>query len=140
MKHAVGLIVFLGLVAAFPTWADPVPPGVYECASKIQEGDPCTIDGVAGTCWSTTCSRYKDGQVEGYSCLRCMPSPTTATSTNTATGSTATSTATGSDGAPPAQDDGACSVAKRIGPKEVAPWLLAASFSLLFFFGRRRRR
>jgi hypothetical protein len=69
----------------------------------------------------------------------------TSTTTNT-NGFTAppsvTSTATGTkpNDEPPSNDDGSCSVGKQISAKRIAPWLLAGAFSLLFLFGRRRRR
>lgn len=69
---------------------------------------------------------------------------TTATTTSPPTDTTTasnTATGTGTSGdEPPADDDGACSVGRGVSAKRIAPWLLAASFSLLFLFARRRRR
>ena len=65
---------------------------------------------------------------------------TTTTTTNPPTASN-TATASGTNGdEPPADDDGACSIGRGITAKRIAPWVLAASFSLLFLFARRRRR
>jgi hypothetical protein len=67
----------------------------------------------------------------------------TATNTSTTTNSTTntnTNTNTNTDGgAPPAKDDGSCSIGKQATAKRVAPWLLAGTFSLLFLLRRRRR-
>jgi hypothetical protein len=54
--------------------------------------------------------------------------------------STATITTSDNGGPPPADDDGACSIGRGTTAKRVGPWLLAGAFSLLFLFGRRRRR
>jgi hypothetical protein len=68
----------------------------------------------------------------------CVVSAATATNTNTTTNTT---TATNTqDGAPPSEDDVACSMGKQATAKRAAPWLLAGTSSLLFLFGRRRRR
>jgi hypothetical protein len=57
------------------------------------------------------------------------------------TTSTSTTTATRTDGgAPPANDDGGCSIGKQVTAKRLAPWLVAGTFSLFFLFGRRQRR
>lgn len=66
----------------------------------------------------------------------------TASNTNTNTSlvtdtDTNTSTDTGKDTA--GGDDG-CSIARTSTGKRIAPWLLAGAFSLIFLFGRRRRR
>jgi hypothetical protein len=75
-----------------------------------------------------------------YACVECIVGTTT-TTTTTAVTNTNTTTKTNADGgAPPANDDSACSIGKQITAKRIAPWLLAGAFSLLFLFGRRRRR
>jgi hypothetical protein len=139
MKCAISLTISLAsmLYVTFPALADPVPPGVYEC-SGMQPGDSCTYNGATGNCQSMTCSRYENGGVVSYGCLHCVPGPATATTTSTTT-ATATGTATSTDSNPPANDDGSCSIARSITAERVAPWLLAASFWLLFLFRRRRR-
>lgn len=60
----------------------------------------------------------------------------TKTATSTPSG---TSTGTSQEPDDDDDDDGACSIGRAATAKRVAPWLLAASFSLLFLFARRRR-
>jgi hypothetical protein len=53
----------------------------------------------------------------------------------------AMSPATSDAGAPPPEHaSSACSVGKHVAARRVGPWVLASAFSLLFLFGRRRRR
>ena len=68
----------------------------------------------------------------------------TTSDTQTATSLPVTVTSAGTDTStndqPPAGDDGGCSLGQHGTARRLAPWLLAASFSLLFLFVRRRRR
>ena len=112
---------------AQPARADIPPPETEPCVGK-QVGAACTYNNAAGTCQNQTCVK----PTSSYACVMCMVGSATATSTST-------TTATTPDG-PPANDDSSCSVGRQITAKRVAPWLLAGAFSLLFLFGRRRRR
>lgn len=126
-RHAVGLglclLSALLLLGAGPVRADSVPPDQYACSGK-QAGDACTTgDGKAGRCqttdgcvtkdlahWDRDASTYPP--VITYACPQCVPSP----------------------------DDGGCAIATPSPVHRFGPWVLAASFSLLFLFARRRRR
>jgi hypothetical protein len=69
------------------------------------------------------------------------PSSTnTTTVTTPGTSSPTATTTTTKDDSPPPSDDSACSIGQHQAAKRIAPWLLAGAFSLLFLFGRRRRR
>jgi len=121
-------ILFAASLLSAPVRADLAPPETSPCVGKAA-GATCSFNNAAGTCQNQTCLSPSAG---GYACLECI------TSTNT---STTTTTNTNSDGgAPPAKDDGSCSIGKQATAKRVAPWLLAGTFSLLFLFGRRRRQ
>jgi hypothetical protein len=115
------LLLFLASSAR----ADSIPPDQYSCDGLgKQAGDTCTTsDGKVGRCqmsdgcvtkdlahWDRDASSYPP--VVTYSCPKCVPSP----------------------------DDGACGIATSSPAHRFAPWVLAASFSLLFLFGRHRRR
>jgi hypothetical protein len=72
-----------------------------------------------------------------------VPGTGTGTQTNTHTGtatptSTDTNTQTGTDTS--TKDSGWCSVGKGSTMGRIAPWLMAAAFSLLFLFARRRQQ
>jgi len=130
MKCSLPFAILLSalLLWALPARADIPPPETEPCVGK-QVGAACTYNDAAGTCQNETCVK----PTSSYACVMCMVGSATATNTDTAT-------ITKSDGgAPPANDDSACSVGKQITAKRVAPWLLAFAFSLLFLFGRRRR-
>jgi hypothetical protein len=155
---------------AVPARADIVPPETSACTSKqdgntcayngstgICHNQSCSKLDYAH--WDQDASTSPPTMT--YVCLMCITAlPTTSatnTSTTTRTGlttdtatatttnsssstATSTTTATGTDDSPPAPDDSACSISRSSNAKRVAPWLLAGAFSLLFLFGRRRRR
>jgi len=121
--------------------ADIPPPDVEPCTGKAA-GAACTYT-TAGTCQNSTCSSPSPPPSgSSYACLRCMTGTTTGTQTDTGAGTgtpiaTATNTQTETQ---TSKDSGSCSVGNASGAGRIAPWLLAAGFSLLFLFGRRRRR
>jgi hypothetical protein len=165
MKSTIGLAILVAAVPllGFPARADVAPPETEPCLSK-QAGDACTYNNASGTCLDQTCSKidYANWDRDAswpppsmtYACVECIvgttatttttataTATTTTTATTTANTNTNTTTKTNADGgAPPANDDSACSIGKQITAKRVASWLLAGAFSLLFLFGRRRRR
>jgi hypothetical protein len=63
----------------------------------------------------------------------------TATASPTATG-TLTDTNTNTDTSQHTNDDGWCTVGRGSAAKRVAPWAMAAAFSIFFLWARRRRR
>jgi hypothetical protein len=159
MKSTLSLAILVAAIPllGFPARADVAPPETQPCLSK-QAGDACTYNNASGTCLDQTCSKidYANWDRDAsssppsmtYACVECIvgttataTTTTTATATTTAVTNTNTTTKTNANGGtPPANDDSACSVGKQITAKRVAPWLLAGTFSLLFLFGRRRRR
>ena len=151
MKSTISLAILVAAVPllGFPARADIAPPETQPCLSK-QAGDACAYNNASGTCLAQTCSKldYANWDQDAssappsmtYACVECIVGTTT-TTTTTAVTNTNTTTKTNADGgAPPANDDSACSIGKQITAKRIAPWLLAGAFSLLFLFGRRRRR
>ncbi|HJX54318.1 MAG TPA: hypothetical protein VJ801_16240 [Polyangia bacterium] len=119
-------ILFAALLFGAPARADVVAPWYAACQGK-QAGTACFYNDVNADQGVGTCQNGV-----------CVVSAATATNTNTTTNTT---TATNTqDGAPPSEDDGACSMGKQATAKRAAPWLLAGTSSLLFLFGRRRRR
>jgi MYXO-CTERM domain-containing protein len=113
------------VVISAPARADIPPPDVEPCTGKTA-GAACTY-GSAGTCRESTCnSPSPPPSGSTYACIRCV----TGTATSTAT---ATNTDTSSG-------DSWCSVGKGSTASRFVPWLMAATFSLLFLFGRRRRQ
>jgi hypothetical protein len=162
MRNVIGPAVSLAIVSclAGAAHADVVPPETSACTGK-QAGDSCSVfgsDSGAGTCLDATCTRLDysrwDRDASGgppstsYACLKCTPTTTSSTQTSTATWTqsgtmtvTVVGTDTGTDpGPPPAGDDGSCSLGRGTAARRIAPWLMAASFSLLFLLSRRRRR
>jgi len=123
LRHAVLLAAFL--LSSTPALADVPPPETEPCVGKAA-GSACTYNG-PGTCQNQICTRPTSGD---YACVKCV--------TGTDTG-TATTTTTDSD-PQPAQDDSACSIGTHVTARRVAPWVLAAACSLLFFARRHRRR
>ncbi len=137
--------------------ASTSPPSItYPCLKCVTGSATTTITGTTtttSTVTATTSPTATDTNTATATPTSTASNTDTATNlptdtgTSTTTGTTTTSpTDTGSNTAtdtghddPPADDDGACSIGKGITAKRVAPWLLAASFSLLFLFGRRRR-
>ena len=128
--------------------ADVAPPETQPCQGKAA-GDACVYNG-DGSCQNQTCSKadyaHWDRDASSgppsmtYSCLKCIAGTTTATATSTATSTQSATNANADGGAPPSNDDSACSIGKQVTAKRVAPWLLAGAFSLLFVFARRRRQ
>lgn len=133
-------ILFAAVLLSAPARADVPPPETSPCVGKAA-GAACVYNDAPGTCQSQTCISATAG---GYACLECIASTstnTTTTTTTTTTTATTTTTNTNADGgAPPSKDGNACSIGKHSIAKRVAPWLLAATFSVLFLFGRRRRQ
>ena len=119
--------------------ADIPPPDVEPCQGKAA-GDAC-VYGTAGTCQQSTCSSPSPPPSGStYSCVRCVPGTATGTQTNTtAPTDTATGTGTGTDTST-SSDSSWCSVGKSSMLGRIAPWLMAAVFSVLFPVGRRRRQ
>ena len=136
MKNTIGFATFSSamFVFALAARADVPPPETEPCVGK-QVGDACIYNG-SGTCQNQTCSRidYSTGGSTTYPCVKCVVG--TPADTNTAT-----DTNTNADGGTPPDDDddGACSIGQRTTTNRVVPWLLAAVFSLLFLWRRRRR-
>jgi hypothetical protein len=130
MRYLLSAIAASALLLALgtPARADLAPPETTPCQGK-QAGTVCTYNNAAGTCQNQTCSNPRGS----YACIECI---TSATSTNTTT----TTLTTNAGAEPPAAGDGACAIGKPLAIKRTAPWLLAGAFSLLFLFGRRRRR
>ncbi|MBN2574895.1 MAG: hypothetical protein JXP73_10055 [Deltaproteobacteria bacterium] len=143
MKSAIGVatffsaVLFLGNAAR----ADVPPPETEPCVGK-QVGDACVYNG-SGTCQNQTCSKLdyaswdRDASSSPpsttYACVKCVVGTPTETNTATATNTNA------DGGEPPSEEDSGCSIGRRTTAKRVVPWLLAATFSLLFLYGRRRR-
>jgi hypothetical protein len=125
------LIFVLTVAAGAPVLADIPPPEVEPCRGKTA-GASCTYGG-AGTCQDSTClSPSPPPSGSSYACLKCVTSVS-----NTATATlTSTATDTGTD----TSDSGSCAMGKSPTMERVAPWLLGVVFSLLFLFGRQRRR
>lgn len=135
MKSAIALVtlsfalVFFGNAAR----ADVPPPETEPCVGK-QAGDACTYNG-SGTCQNQTCSKldYANWDQDAsssppsttYACVKCVVGTSTDTNTD--------------GGTPPSEDDGGCSIGQHSTAKRVVPWLMAATFSLLFLSRRRRR-
>ena len=153
----VALLLSVTLVNA--ARADVIPPEVDACRNK-QVGDAC-ISTSQGVCQSQTCSKLdyaawdRDASTSpptaSYACVKCMPTSSTETTTDTNTDTstvtvpptttdTSVSTSTEDDSPPSSGDDGSCSFGHRSTVRRIAPWMLAGAFSLLFLFGRRRRR
>ena len=128
-------VAFFGATAR----ADIPPPEVEPCQGKTA-GTACVYNG-AGTCQDQTCDKAdlshwdhdasSSPPTTSYACLKCIGG----TDTNTST-----STVTNTDGGPPANDSGSCSIGRQATVKRMAPWFLAGAFSLLFLFARRRRQ
>jgi hypothetical protein len=99
-----------------PLFADSLPPEALDCFGK-QAGNACTDLSTkqAGSCQNGACTsqKYDAGPIV-YQCLTCS--------------------------GPPPSDAGGCTIASGPTLKQVGPWLLAGTFSLLFLVGRRRRR
>lgn len=107
------LTVFLSCPSVY---ADSLPPEAINCFGK-KIGDACmnAASKEAGSCEEGMCASKKlDAGAVTYSCLTCS--------------------------GPPPADDGACTIATQSTTKRLGPWLLAGSVSVLFLFGRRRRR
>lgn len=155
---------FVLSVALFarPSWADL--PALPPCVTQAV-GAACTTTGsVAGTCQCTAsgnvqgnCYHCPTSATSDFStCIVCQPvtSPGTGGSPTgvdagspPSTGKPGTSPGTGGSttgvdaGSPPSTNDsGACTVGKGSAAKNVAPWLMAGAFSILFLFRRRRAR
>jgi len=74
MRNLIGGLVALVAVAAH---ADIAPPGQVECSGK-KAGDKCAVDGVAGLCTASKCTRpdYSKGPPPSYrevDCVLCKP-------------------------------------------------------------------
>lgn len=125
MRRGLGALSLFLLLGAGNARADSLPPDQYECEGLGKKaGDTCTtVEGKAGRCelldgcttkdmanWDRDASTYPP--IITYACPKCVPSA----------------------------DDGACAIATPSPARRIAPWVLAASFSLLFLFGRHRRR
>ena len=131
-------ILFAAVLLSAPARADVPPPETSPCVGKAA-GAACVYNDEPGTCQNQTCPSATAG---GYACVECITSTntTTTTSTTTPTATTTTTNTNADGGAPPSKDGNACSIGKHSIAKRVAPWLLAATFSVLFLFGRRRRQ
>jgi hypothetical protein len=141
MKTIIPACFVIAASVAVSTYAraDIPPPDVEPCTGKTA-GGACTY-GTAGSCQDSTCSSPSPPPSGStYACLRCVPSTATGTQTNTGTSSpTATATNTGTDTST-SSEGGWCSVGKGSTVGRIACWLMAAAFSLLFLWGRRRQR
>jgi hypothetical protein len=135
------LLFLVTVVISAPLRADIPPADVEPCQGKAA-GDAC-VYGTAGTCQESTCSSPSPPPSgTTYACLRCVPGSTTGTQTSTASPTatgTATHTGTGTDTSS-SGDSSWCSVGKTSMMGRIAPWLMAAAFSLLFLISRRRRQ
>jgi hypothetical protein len=135
-------LVATSLVLGPQARADIPPPDVEPCSGKAA-GAACTY-GTAGTCQESTCtSPSPPPSGSTYACLRCVSGAATSTQTNTGTGtasatSTVTNTQTGTDTST-SSDGGWCAVGKSSTMGRIAVWLMAAAFSLLFLWRRRRQ-
>jgi hypothetical protein len=135
-------ILFATLLAGASARADVAPPETEPCIGKAV-GAACVYGG-PGTCQNQTCNKTdyynwdRDASssppITSYACVKCIVGTSTTTTTDTATNTNP------DGGAPPAKDDGSCSIGKQAIAKRVAPWLLAGAFSLLFLFRRRRQQ
>lgn len=120
-----GALQVLFLFFAGGARADAIPPDQYACDGLgKQAGDACTTaDGMPGRCqvsdgcakkdlanWDRDASTYPP--IVTYSCPKCVPAP----------------------------DNGACGLAASSPAHRFAPWVIAATFSLLFLLARHRRR
>ena len=119
-----------------------VTASTTDTATTTPTATPTATDTATATATPTVTASTTDTATTTPTATTTTTVTTTATTTTTTNPPTVsnTSTATGTDGEePPEDDDGACSIGRGITAKRVAPWLLAASFSLLFLFGRRHR-
>jgi hypothetical protein len=110
------MLVLTALLSCPSVYADALPPEARDCWAK-KVGDACTdlASKAAGSCEDGLCTSKKlDAGATTYGCLTCS--------------------------GPPPTDDGACTIAKQSATRRLGPWLLAGSVSVLFLFGRRRRR
>jgi hypothetical protein len=114
-------------------------PALAPCEGKAV-GAACTITGTAaGTCQCTASSNVQgtcyscptSAASEFSSCVVCT------SSASPGTGGSSTSVDAGS--LPTSADSGACAVGRGSVAGSVAPWLMAGTFSILFFVRRRRR-
>jgi hypothetical protein len=138
MKLILGIVI-LALFSSGMASADVIPLETSSCTAK-NLGDACVLNGVAGNCESHTCSRLdysnwnRDASLSPpmatYTCLWCQV-------TENPTG--------GADTPPDAspntneKKDSGCSVGGAASFRQIAPWMMAGSVSLLFLFFRRRR-
>jgi hypothetical protein len=152
MRNTISVSFFciVSLFANARARADVPPADAEPCMGKAA-GAACTY-GTAGTCQEQTCTKadlaHWDHDASAappttsYACIKCVPGSTTATGTHSNTdtstpSSTATGTQTGTDTST-SSDGGFCSVGRSSTMGRLAPWLMAAVFSLLFLLGRRR--
>jgi MYXO-CTERM domain-containing protein len=79
MRNLLGGLLALAAIASAPSGAraDIAPSGQAECDGK-KPGDKCKLDGAAGTCEATKCTRpdYSKGPPPTYrsvDCVLCRP-------------------------------------------------------------------
>jgi len=141
-RFAYLIIVTAPILVGSRARADMAPPETEPCHAK-SAGDACTYNSRAGTCQDQTCTKTdyygwnRDASSEppttSYGCRMCVTATTSNTAVTTATG-TSTDTST------PSNDNGWCSIGKPGTMGRIGSWLMGAGFSLLFFFGRRRKQ